>query len=131
MNGSTQAPGTPYEALGSEAAVRELVESFYGYMDTLPECQVIRAMHKGDLEPMIDKLATFLTGWMGGPQRYREKFGRVVIPAVHEPFAIGESERDQWLLCMERALADTELNENWRQRLMEGFGAMAEMCRTR
>lgn len=74
-------------------------------MDSLPEARTIRAMHADDLAPMTEKLAVFLTGWMGGPDRYRERYGRVVIPAAHEPFPIGTAERDQWLLCMLRAEA--------------------------
>ncbi len=121
---------TPFDAFGSEAAVHQLVRVFYQKMNTLPECKRIRDMHKGDLEPMIDKLATFLVGWMGGPRRYQEKFGSVVIPAAHKAFAIGEAERDQWLLCMRLALDESELDTKWRKALMDALLPMADMCRT-
>lgn len=121
---------TPYEAFGSEEAIHKLVSVFYQKMDELPECKTIRDMHKGDLQPMIDKLATFLIGWMGGPRRYQEKFGSVVIPAAHAPFAIGEAERDQWLLCMRLSLAESDLEEHWQTALMQAFEPMADMCRT-
>lgn len=128
--GSGTAVTNPFEAFGSEAAVHQLVSVFYQKMDELPECKTIRDMHKGDLQPMVDKLATFLIGWMGGPRRYQEKFGSVVIPAAHKPFAIGEAERDQWLLCMQLALAESSLEEKWQKALMDAFLPMAEMCRT-
>ena len=95
---------TPYELLGGDDGVRALVADFYEHMDTLPEAKTIRAMHKGDLSEITDKLATFLIGWLGGPQRYQERFGRVIIPLAHRPFPIGPAERDAWLLCMHRAL---------------------------
>ena len=79
---------------------------------------------------MVDKLAVFLIGWMGGPQHYTERFGRVVIPAAHQPFRIGPKERDQWLLCMRRALMDVEADEELVEALMEAFQRMADMCRT-
>lgn len=127
---STSDASTPLEAFGSEAAVRQMVRVFYQKMDELPECKPIREMHKGDLEPMIDKLATFLIGWMGGPRRYQEKFGSVVIPAAHSSFAIGDAERDQWLMCMQHALDQSDLDPHWQRALMDAFKPMADMCRT-
>ena len=53
---------------------------------------------------MKDKLADYLTGWMGGPPRYAEKYGTVCMTTPHEPYHIGPQERDQWLLCMDKAL---------------------------
>ncbi len=124
-------PDSPYVRLGGEEAVRELVERFYGYMDELPEARTIRAMHAGDLAPMVDKLATFLTGWMGGPQRYRERFGRVIIPAAHEPYPIGSAESEAWLLCMRRALESVGAEDDLIELLMPAFAQMALMCQTK
>lgn len=122
---------TPYELLGRDQGVRQLVADFYELMDTLPEAATIRAMHKGNLSEITDKLGTFLIGWLGGPQHYQERFGRVIIPLAHRPFPIGPSERDQWLLCMDRALQKTSLGASMKARLMESFGRMAEMCRNK
>ena len=122
---------TPYELLGGDDGVRRLVADFYRLMDSLPEAAPIRAMHEGDLTEMTDKLGTFLIGWMGGPQHYQERFGRVIIPLAHRPFSIGPAERDQWLMCMEGALEKTSLDASMKARLMDSFGRMAEMCRTK
>jgi hemoglobin len=122
---------TPYELLGGDEGVKKLTVDFYGLMDTLPEAATIRAMHKGDLSMMTDKLSTFLIGWLGGPQRYQERFGRIIIPLAHKPFPIGPSERDQWLMCMQGAIDKTSLDESMKARLMDSFGRMAEMCRTK
>jgi len=122
---------TPYELLGGDDGVRKLTADFYGLMDTLPDAAPIRAMHKGDLSEMTDKLGTFLIGWLGGPQRYQERFGRVIIPLAHKPFPIGPSERDQWLMCMQGAIDKTSLDDSMKARLMDSFGRMAEMCRTK
>ena len=122
---------TPYNLIGGDYGVRSLVAEFYRLMDTLPEVKTIRDMHKGDLEEMIEKLSVFLIGWMGGPQNYNKRFGRIIIPAVHQPFDIGEAERDQWLLCMRKALTASPLDVPMQERLMMSFGQMADMCRTR
>lgn len=124
-------PDSPYVRLGHEEGVRALVDRFYEFMDTLPEAQSIRAMHADDLEPVSEKLAVFLVGWMGGPQRYREIFGRIVIPAAHEPYPIGTAEADAWLLCMRRALESTRVDPELLEMLMDAFTPMARMCQTR
>ena len=56
---------------------------------------------------MKEKLADYLIGWMGGPPVYAEKYGSVCMTEPHAPFHIGPAERDQWLLCMDKALAQT------------------------
>ncbi|MAE97385.1 MAG: hypothetical protein CL910_22275 [Deltaproteobacteria bacterium] len=129
MNDPTP-PESPYLRLGKEEGIRRLVELFYQYMSELPEAATIRNMHAEDISPMEDKLTVFLTGWMGGPERYRERFGRVIIPAAHEPYPIGSAERDQWLLCMRHALDAVEAEPDLIEMLMPAFTQMAEMCRT-
>lgn len=97
---------TPYSHLGGEEAVQLLVDRFYFYMDTLPQAAGIRAMHQPDLALANSKLFKFLSGWLGGPNLFMEEFGHPMLRARHFPFSIGESERDQWMLCMNKALAD-------------------------
>lgn len=98
-----QSAQTPYQLLG-EQGIRDLVDAFYDIMDTLPEAAGIRAMHAPDLTPMKEKLSEYLIGWMGGPPLYASKYGTVCMTEPHEPYHIGPAERDQWLLCMDKAL---------------------------
>jgi hemoglobin len=95
---------TPYDVFGGESAIRSLVDRFYFYMDILPEAQGIRAMHQTNLASAKDKLFKFLSGWLGGPNLFIQEFGHPMLRARHLPFKIGESERDQWMLCMNKAL---------------------------
>lgn len=112
---------TPYEIVGGENALRSLVDRFYFYMDILPEAQGIRAMHASNLASAKDKLFKFFSGWLGGPNLFMDEFGHPMLRARHFPFAIGESERDQWMLCMNKALdeitMDPRLRENIRTAL--------------
>ena len=66
---------TPYDAMGGEQAILNLVDRFYFYMDTLPEAAGIRAIHQADLSSAKDKLFKFLSGWLGGPNLFIEEFG--------------------------------------------------------
>jgi len=122
---------SPYERLGGEPAVRKLVDRFYELMDTLPEAKGIRALHPGDLSGSRDKLFMFLSGWLGGPQLYINEYGHPRLRARHLPFAIGEAERDAWLLCMERALAETEMEELLRSHLLQSLRKTADHMRNR
>jgi hemoglobin len=101
---------TPYDVMGGEQAILTLVDRFYFYMDTLPEAKGIRAMHQPGLASAKAKLFKFLSGWLGGPNLFIEEFGHPMLRARHLPFAIGESERDQWMLCMNKALAETPMD---------------------
>ena len=103
-------PQTPYQILGEEG-IRQLCQAFYDIMDTLPEAAALRAMHAEDLSPMKDKLADYLTGWMGGPPRYADKYGTVCMTTPHEHYHIGPQERDQWLLCMDKALQQIDASD--------------------
>ena len=114
---------TPYELIGGEKAILSLVDRFYFFMDTLPEAAGIRAMHQPSLAEASDKLFKYLSGWLGGPDLFVQQYGHPRLRARHFPFAIGEDERDQWMLCMNRALSelpiDTQLREGLSQALQQ------------
>lgn len=114
-----------YELLGGEPALDRLVSRFYQLMDELPEAAGIRAMHGESLEGARSKLFKFLSGWLGGPNLYWEEYGHPRLRMRHFPFAIGERERDQWMLCMTRALDECVEHPVLRARLAEALGQTA------
>ncbi len=120
---------TPYELLGGEAGVRQLVDRFYDLMDAVPEYHLIRKLHPQDLAGSRDKLYMFLSGWLGGPGLYVEKFGHPMLRARHLPFAIGIAERDAWLACMLQAMEDTGVEEKLRASLLKAFFGTADWMR--
>lgn len=95
---------TPYELIGGEAVVRRLVARFYAHMDTLPEAWGVRKLHAESLAGSEQKLFMFLSGWLGGPQLYAERYGHPRLRARHLPFAIGDDEAAQWMMCMRLAM---------------------------
>ena len=114
--------GNPYEAMGGAKAVRALVDRFYDLMDQLPQAQTIRRMHPDSLDRSRQKLYEFLSGWLGGPPLYVEKYGHPRLRMRHLPFPIDEGARDAWLLCMRQALdeqiTDDALRETVESALM-------------
>lgn len=128
MSEPTEQP-TIFDDLGGAEGVRSLVDRFYDLMDTLEEAKTIRDLHAKDLRSSREKLYLFLSGWTGGPPLYMEKHGHPRLRARHLPFPIGTVERDQWLLCMERALEDEGHPELLRQQLMGAFFQTADFMR--
>jgi hemoglobin len=122
---------THYQRLGGEPAIRRLVESFYAHMDALPEAAGVRRMHPSDLAESREKLFLFLSGWLGGPQLYVEKYGHPKLRARHMPFPIGEAERDQWMLCMQWALTDLGIPDELRAELEGAFFRTADFMRNK
>ena len=124
---------TFYGLLGGENGgtqkIRQLVETFYDVMDSDPKATPIRKLHPADLTSAREKLFMFLTGWTGGPQLYIERYGHPRLRQRHMPFSIGESERDQWLYCMIKAMQTLNLDEKMMQKLAEQLYGVADFMR--
>lgn len=116
---------TPYELIGGEKAVRSLVDRFYFFMDTLPETEGIRAMHQPNLSGAKEKLFKFLSGWLGGPDLFVQEYGHPRLRARHFPFSIGADERDQWMLCMTKALRELPMDTRFRDDLILSLQQLA------
>jgi hemoglobin len=125
------APDTHYERLGGEAVLRRLVSRFYELMDTLPEAYGIRKLHQPDLASAEEKLFQFLSGWLGGPPLYEQKYGHPRLRARHLPFAIASEEARQWMLCMRQAMAENIADEELRARLDKALDDLALHMRNR
>jgi hemoglobin len=129
--GVVNASSTPYALLGGDSALRTLVDRFYDLMDLEPEYAAIRQLHAPDLAQAREKLFLFLSGWLGGPSLYIERYGHPMLRARHLPFAIGMRERDQWLACMNQAMVEQGVGEELRQRLLQAFFQTADWMRNR
>src|SRR5690606_7850464 len=123
-----QAPSA-FELIGGEEAVRTLVDRFYDLMDLDEDLAELRATHGPSLDNARDRLFWFLCGWLGGPDHYVKRFGHPRLRMRHMPFAIGIRERDQWLVCMGRAMQDTEIEPELFERLMASFFNTADWMR--
>jgi len=119
---------TSFRTMGGEPGIRRLVDYFYDAMQTLPEASVIRSLHPPDLALSRDKLTAFLTGWLGGPLRYNERFGSIRIPSAHAHVPIGAEERDSWLRCMQIAIERVDLPDDFRSYFMREIARPADHC---
>jgi hemoglobin len=122
-------PVAAYTLLGGEPAVRALVDRFYDLMDLEPCYAGIRRLHPSTLDGSRDKLYWFFCGWLGGPDRYVERFGHPRLRARHLPYEIGIAERDQWLACMSQAMRECGVDAALAERLYAAFFNTADWMR--
>ena len=92
-----------YRALGEAAGIEALVQGFYAQMTTDARFARIADMHDGQVTHHAEKLSSFLTAWLGGPDRYTPRFGHTALPLAHGHLAIGSLEVELWLDCMREA----------------------------
>jgi hemoglobin len=126
MSDTNTAQSTPYETLGGEAGVHQLVQRFYALMDELPEAHGVRRMHPESLQGSAQSLFEFLSGWFGGPSLYIAKKGHPRLRMRHAPYAVGQAVRDEWMLCMTLAIDEQVHDKDFRDWLVSTFGQMAD-----
>src|SRR5260370_14080369 len=87
---------------GGEKTFRLLVERCYA---RVPGDEVLRAVYpEEDLAGATERLTLFLIQYWGGPSTYNELRGHPRLRMRHQPFAIGQKERDAWLRNMTAAV---------------------------
>jgi hemoglobin len=61
-----------------------------------------------ELQAAAGRQADFLTGVIGGPPVYREKYGPPRMRMRHFPFEIDEAARQEWLRCFRSAFVEEQ-----------------------
>jgi len=108
-----------YDLAGGEATFRLLVERFYSRVASDP---VLRAVYpEEDLSGATERLTLFLIQYWGGPPAYSEQRGHPRLRLRHQPFAIGQAERDAWLRHMTSAVESLDLAPAVREALLDYF----------
>lgn len=115
-----------YQAAGGLDGITRLVNDFYDRMDEQAMAAKIRAMHPKDLGLSREKLIAFLSGWLGGPRLYPQRFGSISIPKIHAPLHIDEADRDAWLACMDQAIDQQDYKSEFKAYLKAQFRIPAE-----
>lgn len=116
---------TPYQLIGGEDATRRLANRFYDIMATAPEAAELYAIHPLPLDAIREKFYEFLSGWLGGPALFEQKYGHPRLRARHMPFSVNPTLRDQWMFCMNSALAEVVADKTLRAGLSEALGHLA------
>ncbi|WP_417662384.1 group II truncated hemoglobin [Pseudomonas sp.] len=115
-----------YQAAGGIDGIRKLVDDFYLLLDSEPLARDVRAMHSASLDMARDKLACFLSGWLGGPRLFSEKYGSISIPAFHAKWPIDQAHSEAWLHCMKLAIERQDYSADFAQYLLRQLRIPAE-----
>jgi hemoglobin len=108
-----------YELAGGEETFRLLVGRFYARVASDP---ILRAVYPDeDLSGATERLTLFLIQYWGGPATYSNQRGHPRLRMRHQPFAIGQAERDAWLGHMKGAVDSLDLAPAVRKALLDYF----------
>jgi hemoglobin len=111
--------GNVFEAAGGEQTFKLLVERFYA---RVAEDPLLRPVYPDeDLSRATERLTLFLIQYWGGPSTYNEQRGHPRLRLRHQPFAIGQAERDAWLGHMTAAVESLKLAPAVRKALLDYF----------
>lgn len=99
---------TAFDDIGGADRLFDLVNRFYDLIETLPEGSNLRRLHgrgHGIAHARVEQV-DFMTGFLGGPRVYRERHGHMDVRLLHAHVPIRQLDADNWLACMDRALAE-------------------------
>jgi hemoglobin len=114
-----------YQLIGGEATARAISKRFYDIMESDPQAKELFAIHKNDMSIIREKFFEFLSGWLGGPALFEQKYGHPRLRARHLPFPVTEQLRDQWMYCMNKALDENIDNKVIRRQISAAFSQLA------
>ncbi|MBS0234824.1 MAG: group II truncated hemoglobin [Proteobacteria bacterium] len=118
-----------YDRLGGEQNLRALVESFYDIIEFDPAGEELHVLHlrgHGIAHSRIEQFR-FLSGFLGGPRLYIERYGHSDVRKMHEHVEISKTARDRWLACMATAIDRVGLSSEIKSELMRHFTRVATM----
>ncbi|MFC4452853.1 globin [Deinococcus sonorensis] len=101
-------PQSLYERIGAEG-LHALLEHFYARVARDP---LLAPLFPGSRDSSLwattlEKQEAFLTGFLGGPPLYHQRYGHPRLRARHLPFPITPAHAGAWLACMRAALNET------------------------
>jgi hemoglobin len=118
-----------YQRVGGAEGVKQLVEVFYDLIEQHPEGHLVNILHlrgHGVAHSRIEQF-NFLSGFLGGPNLYAEKYGHSNVRLMHEHVEINAAAKDAWLTCMSMAIDQIGISEGTKSELMANFKVVAEI----
>lgn len=120
-----------YKIIGEKDGISTLVDRFYLEMETnldAKDCLDVHEQIDGKVpEHVKEKLKDFLSGWLGGPNLFVEKYGHPRMRMRHAHIQIQKHHAEQWLLCMNIALKEhpKKVRTKYKIQLANSFAALA------
>ncbi len=118
-----------YDAIGGQDGIIILVNLFYDFVESTPEGRPVAKLHlrgHGIAHARIE-LVNFLSGFLGGPSLFAEKWGHSNVRLIHDHVNINPEARDSWMACMDMTMTQLEYDDELKQRLTENFLVIATL----
>lgn len=118
-----------YSQIGGEAGVKHLVETFYDLIEQHPQGEAVNLLHlrgHGVAHSRVEQF-NFLSGFLGGPGLYAEKYGHSNVRLMHEHVEIDAEAKDAWLVCMGMAIDQVGIDAELKSQLMANFTVVANL----
>lgn len=119
---------TVYDKAGGTPFFVDLVDAFYRRVQDDPLLLPLYP-EQDDLTGARHRLAMFLIQYWGGPTTYNDERGHPRLRMRHNPYEIGEAERDAWLAAMAGALDELDPAPGLRAEFDQYFVMAAEAMR--
>ncbi|WP_337114696.1 globin, partial [Staphylococcus aureus] len=69
--------------------------------------ELLAPIFPGDWDSTLEKQFAFMTGFLGGPPLYHQRYGHPRLRARHLPFPVTPQRAQAWLACRQAALNET------------------------
>lgn len=115
--------------IGGEDVLHALVNQFYDLMENDPDIHELHRLHfRGHgMEHVRQAQFEFLSGFLGGRQYYRERFGHMDVREIHAHVPIRQKDADMWLKTFDRSLDLCGLKGPAVERLQATLARVANM----
>lgn len=117
------------DAVGGQAGLTILVNVFYDFVESTPEGGPVAKLHlrgHGITHARVE-LVNFLSGFLGGPNLFAEKWGHSNVRHIHDHVNINQEASDSWMSCMDMAMNKLDYSNELKGRLRENFLVIATM----
>lgn len=119
------APPTLYQRVGGYDFFETLTRRFYAGVRDDPTLSALYPADGAGFEAARVHLRDFLIQFFGGPGTYSERRGHPRLRMRHDPFVIGQVERDAWVAHMLDALSASETGAMERTQMVTYFESAA------
>jgi|TARA_R110000737_G_scaffold345097_1_gene373179 hemoglobin len=111
-----------YTEIGPER-LRLLVNRFYS--EVFSNDILTPLFSKSERTVIETKQFQFLSQFLGGPSLYSDQYGHPKMRMRHMPHKITEDAKNEWLICIERAIDSLEMEDALKVKLYQVFPKIA------
>ena len=116
-----------YDGIAGQEGLISLVNVFYDFVESTAEGRPVAKLHlrgHGIGHARIE-LVNFLSGFLGGPNLFAEKWGHSNVRHIHDHVNINQEASESWMSCMEMAMEQLNYSIELKQRLRDSFQGIA------